>query len=82
MKSIKRFNNAAEIFDEYGPNITKSEQSFFECELDFESILFYVIDNKTVLVCDSIDGTVFNSMSLKEFEFESFDNYAREKGLY
>ena len=82
MKSIKRFNNAAEIFDEYGPNITKKERAFFENEIDYSDIAIYVVDDESVIICDSINGSVCNEMSLENFEFESFDFYAKETWIY
>ena len=76
IKSICHYGCAYDlILDYYGRDeffdcaLTEEQEDFLRCVDDYESFTFYVVNDDTVLVCDSISGAVIGSaVSLEEFK--------------
>lgn len=78
MKSVFTFTNPADLVREYhdGP---LSDDIMFELDHvnDFESFGFLVIDNKTVITYDVLNGDVYSQTTVEEYVRQSIE-YAEE----
>lgn len=63
-----------DVFDE----LTEDEREYLECVDDYEGMSFYVVNEDTVLCCDSNGDVVGNPVALEEFRRTLFD-LAREE---
>ena len=81
IKSIQRFDNPMEILQYYLPeltgNLTEDEQEELRCCCDYESIVFYVVNDSIVLTVDTITDDVLGEDALSRFAAESM-KWARE----
>ena len=84
IKSIYNFETSYQLLSEtFGVDVfddlSEDERNFLECVDDFESVTFYVVNDDTVIVCDSMSGDVSgNPVPLEEFKRNLF-NMAREE---
>ena len=67
IKNIQRFDNATAIISEFMPEVmdalTIEEENAIRHVDDFESLEYFVIDEKRVIVTDSLTGDVIQQFS-------------------
>lgn len=67
IKNIQRFDNAAAIISEFMPEVidalTIEEENAIRHVDDFESLEYFVIDEKRVIVTDSLTGDAIQQFS-------------------
>lgn len=82
MKSIRIFNDPAELIREFRPEIEGNyDKSVFETLdhiNDFEGSQFIVFDGSDVATIDGLNGDVFDVVSLDDFISEIIDYIVRE----
>ena len=84
MKNIKSICNYSSSYDlirdYYGRDVfydaalTDEQEEYLQYVDDYESVTFYVINDDTVLICDSISGDVIGDpVCLEEFKQNMFE---------
>ena len=82
MKDIRTIYNYDSSFglllETFGPDVfddlTPDEREYVQCIDEYEGLTYYVINDDTVLVCDSASGAVLgNPVALEEFKRDAFD---------
>lgn len=83
IKTILHFNNAYELLEEIGDieilsELSEDETDFLRSINDYEPLSFFLLNDDTVIICDSINGDVSgHSMSIQDFQRETI-NYVKE----
>ena len=78
IKNICHYDSSYELLSEtFGDDIfdelTEDEREYLECVDDYEGMSFYVVNEDTVLCCDSNGDVIGNPACLEEFKRDMFD---------
>ena len=75
--NLQVYDNLLKLFCDHFPEVVKQIDDDTRISLDsindYENILYYVIDGKTVVVLDSISGDVINKYTLQSFYTETIE---------
>ena len=83
IKSILHFSNAYELLEDAGDieilsELSEEEEDFLRSIDDYEPLSFFLINDDTVIICDSINGDASgHPMSIQDFQRETI-NYVKE----
>ena len=77
--SLTHYNNPYDLFSEEGYEMTEDQADYFRHIVDFEPVVFYLVNGLVVVTCDSINGDVLGQEKLSDYYRHSIEAYEEGK---